>query len=81
MYAAFDALGLIQPVALELMLDEERRYMIADHEVLAAERLDALDAAQLGELHRAGYLGPAFLIAASLGNMSRLIERKTVASA
>lgn len=81
MYAAFDALGLIQPVALELMLDEERRYMIADHEVLAAERLDALDAAQLGELHRAGYLAPAFLIAASLGNMSRLIERKTMASA
>lgn len=76
MYAAFDALGLIEPVALELMLDEERRYVIRDYEVLAAERLAVLGADALDSLHRAGRLGPAFLLAASLGNMSRLIERK-----
>jgi hypothetical protein len=76
MYAAFDALGLIQPVALELMLDDERRYVIRDHEVLSAEKLAALGPDALGQLNRAGHLGTAFLLAASLGNMARLIERK-----
>lgn len=76
MYAAFDALGLIQPVALELMLDEERRYVISDHEVLSAEKLAALGPDALDQLNRAGHLGAAFLLAASLGNISSLIERK-----
>ena len=33
-------------------------------------------AARLERLHRAGYLRPAFFAAASLGNVSRLIELK-----
>ncbi|MDG2535159.1 SapC family protein [Sphingomonas sp. HITSZ_GF] len=76
MYAAFDALGLIQPMALELLLDDERRYVIRDHEVLSAEKLAALGPDALDQLNRAGHLGTAFLLAASLGNMARLIERK-----
>ncbi|MEP9358060.1 SapC family protein [Sphingomonas sp. KR3-1] len=80
-YAAFDALGLIQPVALELMLDDERRYVVRDREVLSAERLAALGPAELDGLHRAGYLGSAFLLASSLGNMARLIERKNARAA
>lgn len=75
-YAAFDALGLIQPVALELMLDDERRYVISDHEVLSSEKLAELGPDALGQLNRAGHLGLAFLLAASLGNMAQLIERK-----
>lgn len=81
MYAAFDALGLIQPVTLQLMLDDERRYAISDHEVLAADRLEALGPAELGGLHRAGHLGAAFLLATSLGNMPRLIARKNARDA
>ncbi len=76
MYAAFDALGLIEPVALELMLDDERRYVISDHEVLSAAKLAALGPEALAQLNRAGHLGAAFLLAASLGNISGLIERK-----
>jgi hypothetical protein len=81
LYAAFDALGLIQPVALELMLDDERRYVIHDHEVLSVEKLAALGPDALDQLNRAGHLGTAFLLAASLGNMARLIERKSLAPA
>lgn len=81
MYAAFDALGLIQPMALELMLGDERRYVIRDHEVLSIERLSALGPDSLDQLNRAGHLGTAFLLAASLGNMSRLIERKNSSAA
>lgn len=76
MYAAFDALELVQPIALEVMLDEEQRYEITGHEVLTSERLAALSGTELETLHRAGFLGPAFLIAASLGNISQLIARK-----
>jgi hypothetical protein len=81
MYAAFDALGLIQPVALELMLDDERRYVIADHEVLSAEKLAELGPEALDQLNRAGYLAAAFLLAASIGNISGLIERKNARAA
>lgn len=76
MYAAFDALGLVQPAALEVTLADEERYEIAGHEILARERLASLDGAELESLHRAGFLAAAFLITASLGNMTQLIERK-----
>lgn len=76
MYAAFDALELIQPVALEAMLSDEERYTIDGFEVIARERLAALSSGGLEQLHRAGYLSAAFLLAASLGNIGRLIERK-----
>jgi len=76
MYAAFDALGLIEPIALELMLDEEARYAITGHEVLARERLASLGGVELETLNQEGFLAPAFLIAASLGNVGQLIDRK-----
>ncbi|MBB5711009.1 SapC family protein [Sphingomonas xinjiangensis] len=76
MYAAFDEFGLVQPIALEVMLNEEQRYAITGHEVLSAERLAALNGAALAALHQRGFLGPAFLIAASLSNISQLIARK-----
>ncbi|MBC9033417.1 SapC family protein [Sphingomonas sp. JC676] len=76
MYAAFDALELLQPVALEVMLNDEERYTIDGFEMVARERLAALSSGGLEQLHRAGYLSAAFLLAASLGNISRLIDRK-----
>ncbi|MCD2324369.1 SapC family protein [Sphingomonas sp. IC-56] len=76
MYGALDAAGLIQPIALEVTLDAETRYAITGHEVLSRERLAALSGTELEALHREGFLASAFLIAASLGNISGLIERK-----
>lgn len=76
LYAALDGLGLIRPMALEVMLDDEKRYAIEGFEGIAQERLAALAGTELEQLHRAGHLAPAFLVAASLGNVGRLIERK-----
>ncbi|UYY59247.1 SapC family protein [Sphingomonas sp. S2-65] len=76
MYAAFDALGLIEPVALEVMLNEDTRYAITGYEVLARERLNALTGTQLETLQKADFLAPAFLIPTSLGNIGELIRRK-----
>ncbi|WP_213982027.1 SapC family protein [Sphingomonas sp. dw_22] len=76
MYAALDALGLIRPVALEVMLNEERRFLVEGFEGISQERLAALSGSELEQLHHAGYLASAFLVAASIGNVGRLIERK-----
>ncbi|MBU8976715.1 MULTISPECIES: SapC family protein [unclassified Lysobacter] len=76
MFAAFDALGLIQPVALELQLDEQHRVSLAGLHGIDRERLAALDADALHGLHRAGYLEGAYLVLASMHNLRRLMAEK-----
>lgn len=76
LYAAWDEAGLIEPITLRLSLDETTRYDVPDCLTIGPERLAALDGAALERLNRAGFLRPAFMVAASLGNVSRLIERK-----
>ncbi|MFC3549889.1 SapC family protein [Lysobacter cavernae] len=76
MFAAFDALGLIQPVSLELQLDQQHRVSLAGLHGIDRERLTALDSASLHDLHRAGYLEGAYLVLASLHNLRRLMAEK-----
>ncbi|MDT8757429.1 SapC family protein [Sphingomonas psychrotolerans] len=80
MYAAFESLGLLQPLELDVELDEERRYAIADYSGITAETLADLNGAELEQLSRDGYLRPAVLASASLGNVSQLIDRKLLRS-
>ena len=77
MYAAFDALGLIRPVAVEIELGEAGRYDLAGLFTIDEDRLARLDGAELAGLHQGGFLRAAFHAAASLGNVQRLIELKT----
>jgi hypothetical protein len=76
MFAAFQALALIQPVSIELALDEERTYSLPSFHAVSAERFAALDGAALEQLHRGGFLAPALHALSSLGNIARLIEFK-----
>ncbi|MEG3177151.1 SapC family protein [Sphingomonas sp. RB3P16] len=76
MLAAFEQADLIEPITLDIALDEETHYSVPDCYTIAPARLAHLDAAALDALHRAGFLQHAFLVAASLGNVSRLIELK-----
>lgn len=76
MFAAFEEEGLIEPLLLQISLDETTRYDLPDFYTIGAERLAQLDGAALERLHRAGYLRMAFMVAASLANVSQLIERK-----
>jgi hypothetical protein len=76
LYAAWEEAGLIEPITLRLSLDETTRYDVPDCLTIAPQRLATLDGATLERLNRAGYLRPAFMVAASLGNVGRLIERK-----
>ena len=76
MVAAFEAAGLLRPVNLEARVGEGEVYAVSDALVIDRERLAALGAEELATLHRAGFLQAAFMAAASLGMMQRLVELK-----
>lgn len=76
MFEAFAACDLIAPVKLELKLSESEQYTIEHFSTINEERLAALNPSELASLHRAGFLKYAFLVVASLNNISRLIEKK-----
>lgn len=76
MFAAFEVAGLIQPMKLDMQLDDQHRVSLAGLHGIDQERLAALDAATLHELHRAGYLEGAFLVQSSLHNLRRLMAEK-----
>jgi hypothetical protein len=76
MYALLDELGLVQPVAVEIEIDEGTRYTVPQYHAVSAERLAALDGAALERLHRDGYLADTIFALSSLANVQRLIELK-----
>lgn len=76
MYPAWDALGLIQPLGISVQLSETERVELPGYHGIAAERMGSLTDAELGALHRAGFLAPLFLVMASLANINRLIALK-----
>lgn len=76
MFAAFREFGLIRETEVEIRLDDARTYRLPDHHTIDEDRLAALDGVALEHLSRLGFLRAAFMIAASLGNVSRLIELK-----
>jgi hypothetical protein len=77
MFEAFEAEGLIEPVKLEIALDETTKYTLDDVFMISADRMGAMDGAALARLHGPGFLQAAFWALASLGNVTRLIELKT----
>lgn len=76
MIAAFVDAGLIEPVRLEIQIDDTLRYDLVDFHTIGAPALAALDGATLERLNRAGFLALAFQVVASLGNIERLIALK-----
>lgn len=72
MVAAFEAAGLVEPVKLEVAIDETLRYDLTGFHTVGEEALAALTGETLEELHRDGWLRLAFQIAGSLGNVARL---------
>jgi len=76
MYAAFDAAGLIQPLDLQVQLDDRTGVNLTGLHGIDRDRLAALDADALHGLHRAGYLEGAYLVLASMHNIRRLMAEK-----
>lgn len=76
MFAAFEAAGLIEPVRLEIQLDDTLRYDLVDFHTIGVEALAGLTAPALERLHRQGLLAAAVHVASSLGNIAQLIALK-----
>jgi hypothetical protein len=76
MFAAFDAMGLIQSVKLDVQLDDTHRVSVNGLYGIDREALGALDAESLRQLNRAGFLEGAYLVLASIHNMRRLMAEK-----
>jgi hypothetical protein len=76
MFAAFDELGLIEPIDIEIKLDDQTRYDLPDVYTLAPDRLAAVAGADLERLHQSGLLRAAWALIASVGNVEDLIARK-----
>ena len=76
MFAAFEEADLIQPISVEIEVSDVRKYLLPNLFAINGDALAKLDGERLEQLHKAGFLGLAFLVAASLGNVSRLINLK-----
>lgn len=77
MFAAFDALGLIEPIDIEIKLDDQTTYDLPGVFTLAPDRLEAVSGEALERLHRSGLLRAAHWIVSSLGNIEALVARKS----
>ena len=76
MFAAFTALDLIEPVKLEIKLNEQEGYNVAGLYGISQKRLASLGGASLEKLNKAGFLQGAFLVMASMNNVRRLMAMK-----
>lgn len=76
MVAAFQEYDLIEPVALEIELNNGNKLSLRGFYTLNEEQLAQLDGDALAKLHHAGFLQGAFLMLASLTNIKKLIQMK-----
>lgn len=76
MFAAFERLELIEPVAVNIRLDDTVEYEVPGLFAINQDRLDQLAGADLEAMHRSGFLRLAYAAVSSLGNVARLIELK-----
>lgn len=75
-FAALRRYDLLEPLTLEVTLDDGSTNRLVGFHVIDEDRLRALDGAALGDLHAAGHLMPIFMALASLGNFRVLVGRK-----
>ena len=75
-YAALARYDLLEPFSMDVTLDNGAMHRLVGYHLIAEERLAALEASVLAELHAAGHLLPIYMALASVGNLARLVHRK-----
>jgi hypothetical protein len=74
--AALEKYQLLEAFSLDIQLDDGSMNRMAGFYTINEERLAALEADAVGELHRAGHLATIYYALASLSNFRNLIDRK-----
>ncbi|WP_333835718.1 SapC family protein [Novosphingobium sp.] len=75
-FAALERHRLLEPFSLDVPLADGTQHQLVGFHIIDEDRLRALDAAALGELHADGHLLPLFMAVASVGRFGDLIARK-----
>lgn len=75
-YAALRRHDLLEPLTFEITLDDGSTHRLVGFHAINEDRLRALDASALGDLHAEGHLMPLFMAVASIGNIAALVDRK-----
>lgn len=75
-FAALTRHKLLEPLTLEVTLDDASINRLVGFHVVDEARLEALDPAAVGELHAQGHLMPLFMAVASVGKLNALVARK-----
>lgn len=75
-FAALAVHDLLEPFSLDVALANGGQHRLVGFHIINEEKLIALGADALGELHRDGHLMPIFMALASLSNISELVDRK-----
>lgn len=75
-FATLETLDLLEPMSLDVELNDGSKNRLVGYHVIAEERLRELDGAVLGALHLDDHLAPIFMAMASLSNLGALVARK-----
>lgn len=78
-FAALRRHDLLEPLSLEITLDDGSTNRLVGFHVIDEARLAGLDAEVLGELSADDHLMPIFMAVASIGRLRELIARKNAA--
>jgi hypothetical protein len=76
MFAVLGALDLIEPVKLDVKLNEELGINVLGLHTINRERLATLEGMSLENLNRSGFLEGAFLVSTSMNNIRHLMALK-----
>ena len=75
-FAALERYDLLEPLTLEITLDDGSINRLVGFHVIDEQQLLSLDAGAIADLHQAGHLMPIFMAVASLGHLGDLVARK-----
>jgi len=71
---------LIEPVSIDVSLDEGRKINFKNYYTISEEKLVLLDVDKTVKLHKSGVFGLIYFVLSSMGNFQKLIELKNAKS-
>lgn len=76
--AALSRHDLLEPFSMDVTLDNGASHRMVGYHLIHEERLRKLEPGATRELQDAGYLEPIYMALASLGNLAKLVRRKSL---
>ena len=76
MFAAFNQYNLIEPITLDIELNNGEKMSLSGNYTIHSEKLAQLDGDALAKLNSTGFLQMAFSVMSSLDNFKKLVDLK-----